>query len=229
MPSKLLIRAVAQTVVSLALMAVVLFLAADDWGWKQGWAYLGEIGTLSLAITLGLAKTDPDLLRQRLSSPMAKGQKPADLALGIALCILFVAWFALMGVDAQRFMWTTVPVWAQVIGAVLVGLCMGLCWETFSANRFAVAQVRVQTERSQTVITTGPYRYIRHPMYAGAVLFFIGTPLILQSLWGLAGSAALILCLALRTLGEERVLRVDLAGYADYMKATPWRIVPGVW
>jgi protein-S-isoprenylcysteine O-methyltransferase Ste14 len=89
--------------------------------------------------------------------------------------------------------------------------------------------VRVQAERAQTVVDSGPYRFIRHPMYAGMALFVIGTPLMLSSLWGLAATPVLFVLLAMRTLGEEQVLKQDLAGYSDYMTKTPWRIVPGVW
>jgi protein-S-isoprenylcysteine O-methyltransferase Ste14 len=104
-----------------------------------------------------------------------------------------------------------------------------LVWETFRANTFATTQVRVQAERAQTVVDSGPYRYVRHPMYAGMILFVIGTPLMLQSLWGLAATPALFVMLALRIRGEEQVLSQDLAGYAEYKTRTPWRIVPGVY
>jgi protein-S-isoprenylcysteine O-methyltransferase Ste14 len=112
---------------------------------------------------------------------------------------------------------------------VLIGAGMVLVWETYRANTFATTQVRVQAERAQTVVDSGPYRYIRHPMYAGMVLYVIGTPLMLSSLWGLVGIPVLFGLLALRTLGEEEVLKKDLPGYAEYMTKTPWRIIPGVW
>jgi protein-S-isoprenylcysteine O-methyltransferase Ste14 len=87
----------------------------------------------------------------------------------------------------------------------------------------------VQAERAQTVIDSGPYRYVRHPMYAGMVLFVIGTALMLGSLWALAVTPVLFVMLGLRIRGEEHVLRQDLAGYSEYMTKTPWRLVPGVW
>ncbi len=230
MPSKSLLVAMAgQTALSLALMGTVLFLAADDWLWPQGWAFLGEVGAFSFVIGFWLAWRDPDLLKARMTSPFSGGQRMQDRVLVIAIGAAYIAWLALMGVDAVRFMWSSAPLWARIAGAVLLGAGMTLCWETFRANTFAAPQVRVQAERAQHVVSDGPYAYIRHPMYAGAVLFFLGAPLILGSLWGLAGSAALILGVALRAIGEEAVLRRDLAGYEAYMKQVPWRIVPGIW
>ena len=225
----LLIRTVVQTVASLAVIAVILCLAGDDWLWPQAWTYIGEVTVMSLAISGWLAFNDPDLLRSRLTSPMKKGQRPFDRILVIVISLVFVGWIALMGLDARRFQWTSVPLWGQIVGAALIAACMVLTWETFRANSFAAPQVRIQAERAQTVISTGPYRYVRHPMYLGALLFFIGSPLVLGSLWGLAGSAVLTLGMAVRAVGEEQVLRAGLPGYEDYMKATPWRIIPGIW
>jgi protein-S-isoprenylcysteine O-methyltransferase Ste14 len=97
------------------------------------------------------------------------------------------------------------------------------------ANSFAATTIRLQAERGQTVITTGPYAVMRHPMYGYAILFMIGVPLLLGSLWGLAGLALFLPLLAARTLGEERLLRTGLAGYEDYMKKVRFRLVPGIW
>jgi protein-S-isoprenylcysteine O-methyltransferase Ste14 len=221
-------RVVVQTVVWFAIQAAILLGAAGDWAWPQGWTYLGEVLALSSATTIGLMVSDPELLKARMTSPLKRNQRPRDLAIMGVLVAVYVGWFVLIGLD-HRFLWTGTPLPVQILGAVLIGVGMMLVWETFRANTFATTQVRVQAERAQTVVDTGPYKYIRHPMYAGMVLFVIGTPLMLGSLWGLAATVALFVLLALRTLGEEQVLKQDLAGYAEYMTRTPWRIVPGVW
>ena len=221
-------RVVIQTVIWFGLQAAVLLGAAGDWTWPQGWTYLGEVLALSLATTIGLMVNDPELLKARRSSPLKRNQRPRDLAVIVLFFAAYVGWYVLIGLD-HRFFWTGTPLIAQILGAALIGLGMMLVWETFRANTFATTQVRVQTERAQTVVDSGPYRYIRHPMYAGMVLFVIGTPLMLGSVWGLAATLVLFVLLALRTLGEEQVLKTELAGYADYMTRTPWRIVPGVW
>lgn len=221
-------RIVIQTVVWFAIQAVILLGAAGDWTWPQGWTYLGEVLVLSLCTTVGLMLHDRALLEARLSSPFKRNQRPKDLAIIAVFLVVYVGWYVLIGLD-HRFFWTGTPLLVQILGAALIGLGMMLVWETFRANTFATTQVRVQSERAQTVIDSGPYRYIRHPMYAGMVLFVIGTPLMLGSLWGLAATPLLFVLLGLRTLGEEQVLKTDLTGYADYMTKTPWRIVPGVW
>jgi protein-S-isoprenylcysteine O-methyltransferase Ste14 len=221
-------RIVLQTLIWFTIQAVILLGAAGDWTWPQGWTYLGEVLVLSSATTIGLLVRDRALLEARMSSPLKRNQRPKDLAIMAVFFAAYVGWFVLIGLD-HRFLWTGTPLLVQILGAALIGLGMMLVWETFRANTFATTQVRVQTERKQTVIDSGPYRYIRHPMYAGMVLFVIGTALMLGSLWGLAATLVLFVLLGMRTLGEEQVLKKDLAGYGEYMTKTPWRIVPGVW
>ena len=226
----MLVRLLIQSFISFAVMAVLLLGAAGDWTWPQGWTYMGEVLALSIASTVWLWFNDRALLEARLSSPFRKRDQRLKDRVIIALFVpAMLGWMVLIALDARRFMWTSVPLAGQVAGAVLVGAGMVLVWETYRANTFATTQVRVQTERAQTVVDSGPYRYVRHPMYAGLVLYLLGTPLMLSSLWGLAVIPLLVLLLALRTLGEEQVLKADLPGYVEYMVKTPWRIVPGVW
>jgi protein-S-isoprenylcysteine O-methyltransferase Ste14 len=224
----MLVRVLVQTAIWFALQAALLLGAAGDWSWAQGWTYLGEVLALSTATTIGLMVSDPELLKARMSSPLKRNQKPRDRAIMAVFAVVYISWFVLIGLD-HRFIWTGTPLPVQILGAVLVCAGMMLVWETFRANTFATTQVRVQSERAQTVVDSGPYRYIRHPMYAGMVVFVIGTPLMLGSLWGLGATVVLFGLLALRTLGEEDVLKQELAGYPEYMTKTPWRIVPGVW
>ena len=225
----MLIRAIIQTVVMQAVIGAVLLGAGGDWLWPQAWAFLGETGVLSLCISVWLARRDPELLKARLTSPFKANQRAFDRAVIMVIGPLYLAWLVLIGLDAERFQWSAAPLAAQILGAALVGLGMVLGWESFRQNSFAAPQVRIQAERAQRVIDTGLYRYVRHPMYAGAVLYFIGAPLVMDSLWGLVGSAALAVGIAVRALGEEAVLKADLPGYADYLVKTPWRIVPGIW
>ena len=225
----MLVRAIIQTLAMLVVLAAILLGAGGDWLWPQAWAFLGETGVLSLCISVWLAQHDPELLKARLTSTFKADQRPFDRAVIIAIGPLYLAWLALIGLDAERFQWSSAPLPAQIAGTALVGLGMVLAWETFRQNSFAAPQVRVQAERGQTVIDTGVYRYIRHPMYAGALLYIVGAPLVMGSLWGLVGSAVLAIGFAVRAVGEETVLKADLPGYVDYMQKTPWRLIPGVW
>jgi protein-S-isoprenylcysteine O-methyltransferase Ste14 len=176
-------RMVVQTTIWLAAMGVMLFVAAGDWGWPQGWVFLGEIAISSLALGFWLAWHDPALLMTRLSAPVRRDRRPWDRAFMAAAALIFVTWLVLSALDARRFRWSIVPRWRQALGALLIALCMIVVWQTFRFNSFAAPQVRVQTDRGQRVITDGPYGLVRHPMYTGALLMFAGTPLLLGSWW----------------------------------------------
>jgi protein-S-isoprenylcysteine O-methyltransferase Ste14 len=155
---------VVQTTTWLAAMGVILFAAAGDWGWRQGWIFLGEIAICSFAVSFWLARHDPALLASRLSAPMQRGQRPWDRVFMAAALSVFMGWLALCAVDARRFQWSVVPLWAQGLGAVLIALSMIAVWRTFRFNTFAAPQVRMQKDRQHRVITDGPYRIVRHPI-----------------------------------------------------------------
>ena len=222
-------RLVVQTLLSLVVMGAILLIAAGDWRWPQAWIFLVEIGVSSFAVSAWLLRHDPALLASRLGPPLQRSQKPWDRILMVVLLVAFVAWMALIGLDAHRFRWSAVPVWGQVAGGALVVLCMILCWQVFRFNTFAAPQVKMQSERAQRVITQGPYRVVRHPMYAGGSLMFIGAPLLLGSWWGLLAASILIVIISARIVGEERMLRRELLGYDDYAKQVRYRLVPGLW
>jgi protein-S-isoprenylcysteine O-methyltransferase Ste14 len=222
-------RMVVQTAIWLAAMAAILFLAAGDWGWPQGWVFLGEVAVSTLAVNLWLARHDPALLASRLSSPVQPDQRPWDRTFMLVGLLGFVGWLILCALDSRRFGWSRVPLWVQAIGAVLIALCMIVVWQVFRFNSFAAPQVRLQIERQQRAITDGPYRIVRHPMYAGALLMFVGTPLLLGSWWGLLFVPLGGVGIGIRAVGEERMLRSGLAGYEEYIRHVRFRLVPGLW
>jgi protein-S-isoprenylcysteine O-methyltransferase Ste14 len=222
-------RMVAQTTTWLVAMGLILFVAAGDWGWPQGWAYLAEIAISSFAFGFWLARHDPALLAARLSAPVQRDQQLWDRTFMAAAALVFVGWLILSALDAGRFRWSLVPLWAQVLGAVLIALCMVVVWQTFRFNTFAAPQIRMQKDRGQRVITDGPYRIVRHPMYAGALLMFVGTPLLLGSWWGLVFVPVGVVGIGIRAVGEERMLRRELPGYNDYARQVRFRLLPGLW
>jgi protein-S-isoprenylcysteine O-methyltransferase Ste14 len=128
---------------------------------------------------------DPALLESRLSAPVRRDQMPWDRIFMLTVAPVFIGWMVLIGLDARRFGWSHVPLGAQALGAVLIALSMVLVWQTFRFNTFAAPQVRVQAARAHRVITDGPYSIVRHPMYAGAMLYLLGMPLLLGSWWGI--------------------------------------------
>jgi protein-S-isoprenylcysteine O-methyltransferase Ste14 len=227
--NQLTTRMVVQTTLWLAAMGAILFLAAGDWRWPQGWVFLGELGFTSFAISFWLLRHDPALLASRLSAPVRRDQMPWDRVFMLAVIIVFTGWIVLTGLDARHFGWSRVPLWAQALGAVLIALGMLVVWQTFRFNTFAAPQIRVQAARAHRVVTEGPYRVVRHPMYAGSILWLIGTPLLLGSWWGLAAVPLVVAGLMSRTVGEERMLRRELPGYEEYAKRVRFRLIPGIW
>jgi len=227
--AKLIPKLLVQIVLTMLVFAAVLFGAAGTWDWPTGWAFLALFAATSLAVSLWLASFDPGLLAERMKSPVQKAQKPWDRFFLLGVAVGYFAWLALMAWDARRMAWSHVPLWAQVAGGLLiVASYLGIAW-VFRTNSFAAPVIKIDAERNQTVISTGPYAFVRHPMYAFALPQFVGGALMLGSWWGLAGAVLFTLAVAGRTLGEEKMLRAELAGYDDYARRVRWRFVPGVW
>jgi protein-S-isoprenylcysteine O-methyltransferase Ste14 len=224
----MVLRLIIQTAVWIAVMGVVLLVPADTLDWPAAWTYLAEIGVLGLGVGLWLARHDPGLLAERLGALFQREQKAWDKIFMGILLLLYCAWLVLMGLDA-RWAISRVPLWLQAIGAFCVVLSIYVGYLTLRENSFAAPVVKLQRERGQIVVTTGPYRWVRHPMYAGALLFFLGTPLQLGSWLGLAAAPLLIAALAVRVVMEERMLTAELKGYSDYAERVRWRLIPLIW
>ncbi len=225
----MVVRLIVQNVLWLIAMGVLLFVPAGDLDWPAGWVFLATLMASAVILSVWLARHDPALLAERMKFPVRREQKGWDRIVTALLLIAYVAWTALAGLDAGRFYWSSMPLLLQALGFALIIACMVFAWLTFRENTFAAPVVRIQTERGQKAITTGPYALVRHPMYAGALLFMIGQPLLLGSWWALAAAPVLILLMAIRAVGEERELARALPGYAQYMKTVRFRLIPGVW
>jgi len=221
-------RAVVQTLVLAVVFGLLLFLPAGTLDWPQAWAFIALFVVSSVAMAAALARHDPALLRERTSVSGGRGLKRWDRVFFALLPITFLAWFAAMGWEARL----RPPAWGlagQAVGGLMIVSCMWIAWLTFRENSFATPAVQVQGDRGQEVIQTGPYALVRHPLYAGALLWMLGAPLLLGSTVGFAGSVAMIALVAVRAVGEERVLVEELPGYAAYRGKVRWRFVPGVW
>jgi len=141
----------------------------------------------------------------------------------------FIVWWAIMPLDARRFGWSPAfSFWTKASGTLLLILAVYIVFAALKENTFAAPVVKMQKERGQKVISTGLYAIVRHPMYAGAVLLFIAAPLLLGSVWGLLLGLLLIVTIAVRSLGEEAMLKDELEGYRDYMRKVKWRMIPFV-
>lgn len=227
-PGSLVRRACLRLTLAQILTASVLFGAAGRVDWPMAWIYIGFSVVSSVAMVVYLARKDPALLAERFRG--FEGTQSWDKLLApLAALVAPMALLAVAGLD-QRFGWSprlgpAVPV---VAFAVLVA-GYGLVLWAMACNTFFAATVRIQSERGQTVVSSGPYGVVRHPGYAGAIVADLALALVLGSLWALVPAAAAVALLVVRTCLEDRLLRAELEGYRDYAAAVPYRLVPGVW
>ncbi len=213
---------VAQTLGFVLLVAVVIFGAAGRLDIPMFWLYLGVIAAVSAA---GLFLIDEDLAQER----MRPGGQPPGLRF-LFIFLLCIAHWTIAGLDRGRFHWSdTVPVSLRV--AALVFFAAGLAFVIWAmhVNRFFSPVVRIQRERGHHVVTGGPYRWVRHPGYAGAIPAAVASGMALCSWLATAVGALGVPLLLWRAITEDRVLRAGLPGYEAYARSVRWRLLPGVW
>lgn len=219
----------AQLVGMVVVFAAALFLPAGTLAWPAGWAFLGLFFGFVGALTAWLLRRNPGLLVERMTGIGKADQKGWDKAFFGVARVLFLAWLVVMPLDSRRFRWSHVPLEVQVTGALLLLLAFGVLFLTYRENSFLSPAVRLQTDRGQTVVCTGPYRYVRHPMYAAMIPFFVGTTLLLGSWYGLVPALLLFGTVVVRASREEQTLRAELPGYSAYLAQVRHRFVPHVW
>ncbi len=169
--------------VTLPIMALALFVPAGAIDWFAEWVYFTILVAFSIATTLWLLKNSPGLLEERIG--VKSFQKKWDKIFVLVFYAIFLGWLVLMPLDALRFHWSRMPAWLQAIGALLAVFSLYISFLTFRENPYAAAAVRIQKNRGQKVVSTVPYSRVRHPMYAAAFLYCLGTPLLLGSWYGL--------------------------------------------
>jgi protein-S-isoprenylcysteine O-methyltransferase Ste14 len=209
-------------------LGALLFLPAGTLHWPAAWLYVATTAVLGLAGGLWLTKVDPALLEERMRPMMQKGQPAADKKFMLVFGFAALAWFMVIGFD-RRWHWSEMPMALQALGYVLLLAATAFMLRVVRENSFAAPVVKVQAERGHRVIDTGPYAFVRHPMYSGAVLYFVAMALLLGSWWGLALSPVFVVLFSIRAGFEERALIDGLPGYADYLARVRYRLVPGVW
>jgi protein-S-isoprenylcysteine O-methyltransferase Ste14 len=203
--------------------AAALFAAAGTVAIAGFWAYLA---IFAVVMIVSFATLDPDLLRER----MRPGGKKPPLSLRIFSLILFMHWIV-AGLDRGRFHWSDdVPGWLQGVCLFTVAAGYGLALWAMRVNRFFSSVIRIQTDRGQHVVTTGPYAFVRHPGYTAGMLIIAASGPALGS-W-LAAALLVIFSLPFllhRAITEDRILQVELAGYSEYAARVRWRLLPGIW
>jgi protein-S-isoprenylcysteine O-methyltransferase Ste14 len=219
---------IGQFVTFFALFALALFLPAGTLAWPAGWLFLALFFGFYLVITLWLVRHNPALLQERLRLHTSD-QQGWDKLLFPLLLLYSIAWLSFLAFDTMRAHWSPIPVWLQIVGAIILLSAFALLFLTFRENTYLSAVVRIQGERGHHVIATGPYHYVRHPMYAAIVVFVVGTSLLLGSWSGVLVGAVFVVMLARRAILEERTLRAQLPGYASYMSEVKYRLIPYLW
>lgn len=227
--NSLVSRLVGKTAVWLVINAALLFIPAGSLHWPEAWVFLAEVGIIGLASGLIIARHDPALLEERMKPMLQKEQKGWDKALLPVFFVLWLGQYVVAGLDAVRFEWSHVPFWLKVVGGLGVAFGFYIFHVVMRANTFAAPVVKIQSERKHRVVSTGPYAYVRHPMYGGAIFLALGTPLLLGSWYGVAIGVVTVAVLALRAVLEEEMLKRELDGYEAYAARVRYRLVPGVW
>jgi protein-S-isoprenylcysteine O-methyltransferase Ste14 len=212
------------------LFPVLLFLLAGDWGWREAWAFAIWFLVLCYTTIIYLYRKDPALLAERYKQPGTGNQEPWDRFVVYGLVVGFIVWIAIMPLDAKRFGWSPLfPLWLQFLGGAALAGSFFFFFRSYTDNTFLSPLVRIQEDRWQTVVSTGVYGFVRHPMYLGGVLMFLGTPLLLGSVFGIIAGLALTVLLMARIGGEEAMLMRELEGYGDYCQKVRFRLVPFIW
>jgi protein-S-isoprenylcysteine O-methyltransferase Ste14 len=219
-------RLLAKLATAILLLALALLVPAGTWRWPAAWAYLGLYLAFAVPVGVWLQRTNPGLLADRVDWSR-RAPKAWDRVLLALLIPAFVAVYVTAGLDF-RFGWSDLA--APLRGAcfLLVGAFYGLMFLVLRENAFLSRVVEVRPEQGHRVVTTGPYAVVRHPMYAGYVVWILAAPLALGSLPALAPAGLIAVGVVVRTVLEDRTLRAELPGYADYAARVRWRLVPGL-
>jgi len=221
-------RRVIQVLLSMGVWIAAVFLSAGRLDWTRGWICVTAYVLTMLAAGILIRLKNPSLMEAR-ARLRRKDTKPFDkIILSVYVPLSFFQ-PALAGLDAARFHWSSMPFATVYVGLVVFELSMALITWVMMVNPFAESTVRIQTDRNHRPISTGPYRFIRHPMYAGAMLMYPACALMLGSLWALALSGVIATLFVLRTALEDQTLRRELPGYEEFAAATRYRLIPGVW
>jgi len=205
-----------------------LFLSAGTFKWTRGWICVALWVLVLPLVGIVTQHYNPQLMKERANWRRQDTKRFDKIILALYLPFVLIQ-PAVGGMDAVRYHWSAMSFGWVYVGTIVYFLAMALITWVVSTNPYAEASVRIQTDRGHTVVSTGPYRYIRHPMYVGFILMFVGTPLIWGSVWALAVAGVLAVLMIARTALEDRTLFNELAGYQEYAAHTRYRLIPGFW
>ncbi len=220
-------RWIVRETMGVVMLALMLFLAAGTVNWLAGWVMVCIMAGWVAATAIVVIPRHPELLAERVGPK--KGAKTWDTALlGLYGVTMMIMWIV-AGLDFRNS-WSTGPGLAAQIGAMLIVIASYalVVWAT-GVNAFFSQVVRIQTERGHTVVSSGPYRYVRHPAYIGMILVVLGAPIMLASWWALLPGILSAVLVFVRTALEDRTLQAELSGYTEYAQHVRYRLLPSVW
>lgn len=220
---KLACSALVKFTVGLLLVGVLLFLPAGDFGYWNGWLFIGLLFIPMLILGGVLLLKSPELLKKRLG---AKERERTQKGVVAWSSILFIAGFVIAGLD-YRFGWSHLPSWVVIVSSALLLISYALYAEVMRENAYLSRTVEVQ--ENQTVVDTGLYGVVRHPMYAVTLWLFLSIPLVLGSWWSFLCFLPYVAVIVVRIHNEERVLEAGLDGYTEYKKRVKYRLFPFIW
>jgi protein-S-isoprenylcysteine O-methyltransferase Ste14 len=224
--NRLRIQAAERFVLGLIAFGLLLFVPAGTFNYWQAWVFLAVFTATSVGPSVFLLMKHPEVLRRRMrAGPMAE-TRPVQRFASSGIVLLFAALLVISALD-HRHGWSPVPAVVSVGGDALVALGLGIAMLVVVQNSYAAATITVEAD--QKVVSTGLYGFVRHPMYFGALIMWVGISLALDSYWGLATLIPVLIVLAARIMDEEKVLREELAGYSEYTQKVRHRLVPYVW
>jgi protein-S-isoprenylcysteine O-methyltransferase Ste14 len=223
---KIALQLLGSAIFSPIFFGVLLFWPAGTFDYWQAWVFIAVFTVAAMVPTVLLAVKYPDAFRRRVrSGPFAETRMVQKL-INVGIFSMVIAVTVVSALD-HRFGWSAVPTLVVLLGNVLVAVGIWIAELVIMQNNYAAATITVEAE--QPVVSTGLYGIVRHPMYVGALINMIGTPLALGSYWGLLGVLPGVLIFAARITDEEKALREELDGYGDYTEKVHYRLVPGVW
>ena len=223
---KLAIQTLASMLFGVLFFGLALFLPAQTFDYWQAWVFIAVFMAASIVPSIYLAGKDPAALRRRLKAGPTAETRPVQRIV-ITATVLSVAALLVLSAFDHRFGWSSVPVPVVIVGDVLVGI--GLLGAQLVVIQNGHAAATITVEAGQEVVSTGLYGVVRHPMYVGTLIMMAGTPLALDSYWGLIVLIPALLALAARIVDEEKMLTEELTGYDAYKRKVRARLVPGVW
>jgi protein-S-isoprenylcysteine O-methyltransferase Ste14 len=216
-----------QIFVSILLMGLVLFLSAGRWDWLSAWIFLGSYALVILTLGVWVTRKHPDVVNER--GKIAHNAKLWDKVLMTIYSVMIFVLLGVAGLDAGRYGWSVMSIAVQVAGYSALLFAMTVTYWAMATNPFLSTIVRIQDDRGQYVVTSGPYRYVRHPMYAMILLMYPSIALELGSWWALIPAAVIVTVFVIRTALEDKTLQAGLPGYAEYAQHTRYRLIPGIW